>query len=73
MMQASGDVVISLVADLQDPPEMIVEFIRAYEEGYNIVLGIKESSKENSLMFKIRRLYYSFLNKISDKIVSSFL
>ena len=66
MMQASGDVVISLVADLQDPPEMIVEFIRAYEEGYNIVLGIKESSKENSLMFKIRRLYYSFLNKISD-------
>lgn len=66
MMQASGDVVISLVADLQDPPEMIVDFIRSYEEGYNIVLGIKESSKENSLMFKIRGLYYSLLNKVSD-------
>jgi len=66
MMQASGDVVISLVADLQDPPEMIVDFIRSYEEGYNIVLGIKESSKENSLMFKIRKLYYSLLNRISD-------
>ena len=66
MMQASGDVVISLVADLQDPPEMIVDFIRSYEEGYNIVLGIKESSKENSLMFKIRGLYYGLLNKISD-------
>ena len=66
MMQASGDAVISLVADLQDPPEMIVDFIRSYEEGYNIVLGIKESSKENSLMFKIRGLYYSLLNKVSD-------
>lgn len=66
MMQASGDVVISLVADLQDPPEMIVDFIRSYEEGYNIVLGIKDSSKENSLMFKIRGLYYSLLNKVSD-------
>ena len=66
MMQASGDVVVSLVADLQDPPEMIVDFIRSYEDGYNIVLGIKESSKENSLMFKIRRLYYGFLKKISE-------
>ena len=66
MMQASGDVVISLVADLQDPPEMIVDFINSYEDGFNIVLGIKESSKENSLMFKIRTLYYSFLNKISE-------
>ena len=66
MMQASGDVIISLVADLQDPPEMIVDFINSYEDGFNIVLGIKESSKENSLMFKIRTLYYSFLNKISE-------
>ena len=66
MMQAKGDVVISLVADLQDPPEMIISFIKSYEDGFNIVLGIKESSKENSLMFKIRRLYYSLLNRISD-------
>ena len=66
MMQASGDVIISLVADFQDPPEMIVDFIRAYEEGFNIVLAIKSSSKENSLMFKIRRIYYNLLKKISD-------
>ena len=66
MTQASGDVVISLVADLQDPPEMIVDFVRSFEDGYNIVIGIKESSKENSLMYKIRALYYGLLNKISD-------
>ena len=65
-MQASGDVIISLVADFQDPPEMIVDFIRAYEEGFNIVLAIKSSSKENSLMFKARRIYYNILKKISD-------
>jgi polyisoprenyl-phosphate glycosyltransferase len=66
LMQASGDVIISLVADFQDPPEMIVDFIRAYEEGFNIVLAVKSSSKENSLMFKIRRIYYNILKKISD-------
>tara|TARA_B110000008_G_scaffold270931_1_gene301751 strand:+ start:40 stop:981 length:942 start_codon:yes stop_codon:yes gene_type:complete len=66
MMQASGDVIISLVADFQDPPEMIVDFIGAYEEGFNIVLAIKSSSKENSLMFKARRIYYNILKKISE-------
>jgi polyisoprenyl-phosphate glycosyltransferase len=66
MMQAGGDVVISLVADLQDPPEMIVDFVRAYEEGYNIVLAIKLSSQENGLMYKVRSLYYRLLNRISD-------
>ena len=66
MMQASGDVVISLVADLQDPPEMIVDFIRANEEGYNIVLAIKVSSQEKRLMYKVRSLYYRLLNRITD-------
>tara|TARA_B100000787_G_C16170199_1_gene286086 strand:+ start:233 stop:1177 length:945 start_codon:yes stop_codon:yes gene_type:complete len=66
MMQASGDVVISLVADLQDPPEMIVDFIRANEEGYNIVLAIKVSSQEKRLMYKLRSLYYRLLNRITD-------
>ena len=66
MMQAGGDVVISLVADLQDPPEMIVDFVRAYEEGYNIVLAIKVDSQEKRLMYKVRRLYYRLLNRISD-------
>ena len=66
MMQAKGDIVISLVADLQDPPQMIVQFIREYEKGYNIVLAIKKSSQENGLMYKVRDVYYRFLHKISD-------
>ena len=66
MLQAGGDVVISLVADLQDPPEMIVDFIRANEEGYNIVLAIKVNSQEKRLMYKVRSLYYRLLNRITD-------
>lgn len=66
IMQAAGDVVISLVADLQDPPEMIVDFIRANEEGYNIVLAIKVNSQEKRLMYKVRSLYYRLLNRITD-------
>jgi glycosyltransferase involved in cell wall biosynthesis len=59
MLQARGDVVITLVADLQDPPEMFVDFVRAYEEGYNIVLAIKTSSQENGLMYNINSLLYT--------------
>jgi len=66
MIQAIGDVVILFVADLQDPPSMIVQFVREYEQGYNIVLGIKTSAQESSLMYKIRVLYYRILQKISD-------
>jgi len=66
MFQASGDAIISLVSDLQDPPEMIVDFVKEWEAGNDIVLGIKASSKENGLMFKIRETYYAILAKLSE-------
>ena len=66
MFQASGDVIISIVSDLQDPPEMIPQFIQEWENGNDIVLAIKKSSEENGLMFKIRKLYYGLLSKLSE-------
>ena len=66
MLQAQGDAIISIVSDLQDPPEMIPEFISKWEEGNEIVLAIKKSSEENGLMFKIRELYYGLLSKLSE-------
>ncbi len=66
MFQASGDVIISIVSDLQDPPEMIPEFIEKWEKGDDIVLAIKESSEENGLMFSLRKLYYSMLSQLSE-------
>jgi len=66
VLQCKGDAVIGLVADLQDPPMMIKDFIKKWEDGYKIVLGIKIKSKENKLMFLIRRLFYYIMFKIAD-------
>lgn len=66
LLQAYGDAVISVVADLQDPPECIPEFLHRWENGEKLVLGIKTNSAESSLFFSFRSLYYKCLNKISD-------
>jgi len=66
LVQADGDAVVMIVADLQDPPEMISDFIAKWEEGNKIVIAVKTTSKENSLMFRIRKLYYVTLAKLSD-------
>lgn len=66
IINATGDAVISMASDLQDPPEMICDFISKWEEGYKIVVGVKNTSKESRLMFFIRKMFYSFINKIAD-------
>ncbi|MDD4004047.1 MAG: glycosyltransferase family 2 protein [Elusimicrobiaceae bacterium] len=65
IINAQGDAVVSLVADLQDPPELIVEFLKKWEEGFKIVCGVKKSSEENGLMFLVRRMYYKIINALS--------
>lgn len=64
--QTKGDAVIALVADLQDPPQMIKEFIRKWEEGYKIVIGVKKKSKGNPFMFLIRKFYYNLIDRIAE-------
>lgn len=64
--QTKGDAVVCMASDLQDPPELIAEFIAKWEEGYPIVAGIKPKSHETPLMFLVRRLYYKLISKISD-------
>lgn len=66
MLQAKGDAVISLVSDLQDPPQLIPELIKKWEEGYKIVVGIKKQSEENKLFFKLRKAYYNLVTKLSE-------
>ena len=65
LLQARGDVVISIVADLQDPPEMIVEMVRAWETGIKVVIGVKQSSDESGLMFLVRKAYYRTVKRLS--------
>ncbi len=66
LLQTSGDAVIGLVADLQDPPEMIPQFLEKWEQGNFMVLAIKSASDENPLMFWIRKRYYALVNKLSS-------
>jgi glycosyltransferase involved in cell wall biosynthesis len=66
LFQARGDAVIGIVADLQDPPPLIADFIRAWESGAYCVLGIKRASEEASLMFWLRKRYYSLVESLSS-------
>ena len=65
-LQASGDAVVLMSSDLQDPPEMIAGFIRKWEDNYQVVVTRKSKSRENPLMFLVRRFYYRLLAKFSD-------
>lgn len=66
MLQANGDAIISMASDLQDPPELIPDFIKRWEEGFRIVVGVKPQSCESKAMFLIRRLYYRTIESISE-------
>ncbi len=66
ILQASGEAVITLVADLQDPPELIKTFLSHWESGDKVILGVKTKSKENILMFSIRKMFYSLIARISE-------
>lgn len=66
LRQAYGDCVIRLNADFQDPPELIPKLVKKWEEGYKIVIGIKEKTEEGALMAWMRRVYYRLLRKITD-------
>lgn len=66
ILQSSGDATIYLASDLQDPPEMIPEFIKEWEKGWKVVLGVKPESKTNLLSHKLRYTYYKFLDRITD-------
>ena len=69
LLQAQGDAAIIMASDLQDPPQMISEFIAAWQEGYKIVIGIKLKSEESRTMFMLRHFYYKFITRISETVL----
>lgn len=66
ILQTTGDCTISMVCDFQDPVELIPQYIREWENGYKIVIGIKKTSKENPIMYKFRSIYYKVIKKFSN-------
>lgn len=74
LLQGGGDAVILLAADLQDPPELIHEFLKQWEAGFKIVAGIKPASEETFLMSAIRKSYYHFITRIADiRLIKNFM
>jgi len=64
---AKGDaVLVQLAADLQDPPELIPQFVAKWREGYEVVYGIRAKRQESLTLRSIRKLYYRLVARLAD-------
>ncbi len=72
-LKTSGDAVVAMASDLQNPPAMIKELIQKWEEGFKIVVAVKTGSKESPIVYFLRSLYYKTLASLSDvRLISHF-
>jgi glycosyltransferase involved in cell wall biosynthesis len=67
-LEARGDAVMTCVADLQDPPELLHEFVSKWEQGYKIVIGVKQGTRDSWLMARTRRFYYWLVTTLSSDV-----
>jgi polyisoprenyl-phosphate glycosyltransferase len=63
---ARGDAAIQLDGDLQDPPELIPEFLRQWEQGYDVVFGVRKTREEGWWIRNLRKSFYRIINLLSD-------
>jgi len=66
LLQASGDAIVAMASDLQDPPERIPDFIQKWEEGFPVVIGVKEKTEDAVFFHFLRTTYYRILRSLSD-------
>ena len=66
LLQGSGDCTVLIFADMQDPPELLIQFVEEWEKGSKVIVGIKNRSKENPIKYAIRQKYYELMRKISE-------
>ena len=66
LLNTTGDCTIMVAADFQDPIEMIPKFVKEWENGYKIVIGIKTKSQESKIVYFLRSLYYKLIKKFSE-------
>lgn len=66
LLQAGGDAVVMMAADFQDPPSMLAEFVKQWEKGNKVVIGIKKKSNENPIIYMLRTFFYKFIKKIAE-------
>ena len=69
LSKAKGDAVVVMDCDMQDPPEVISEMLKKFEEGYEVVNGRRASRKEDSMMKRLTaKEFYKICDKMSGKI-----
>ncbi len=66
MLQTTGDCVIPICADFQDPVELVPQLVKEWLDGYKIVCAVKTSSKENKLVYFLRSIYYKMIKRMSE-------
>lgn len=66
ILQAPGDAVVFLASDLQDPPELIEQFIPLWEQGWKAIAAVKNESAESPLFFLVRKIYYKTVARLAD-------
>jgi len=64
---ASGDVIVIMDADLQDPPEVLIDMVNKYKEGFDIVYAVRKLRKSETIFKRISaKIFYRLLNKLSE-------
>lgn len=66
MQYGSGDATFMLFGDLQDPPELLPEMVKRWENGSKVVIGQRTTGNENPIMYSMRKLYYKLMGILSD-------
>lgn len=66
IINTTGDCAVLLAADMQEPPEKMIDFVKEWEQGYKVVIGVKSKSKENKVKYFLRNCYYNFLNSVAE-------
>lgn len=66
LLQGRGDACLQMASDLQDPPELIPEFLAKWEEGYKAVVAVKNRSEESPLLFLLRKGYYTLVHRLAE-------
>lgn len=64
---ASGDCAFLIFGDLQDPPELLPEFIKKWEEGYKCIVGQRKKTEEGVVIRQCRKLYYFLINQLGER------
>jgi polyisoprenyl-phosphate glycosyltransferase len=65
-LQARGAAAIQIDADLQDPPEMLLDFLDHWEKGYKVVYGVRTHRTENAILLLARKMFYRFIDRITE-------